>query len=119
MKFYRYEARVYAEIDCDGEFCSPAIRIPKLELHEYDLLKETPKGYWIGYGGFGFSSLCWKKWVSKTAKKRYAYPSKEEAMTNYIKRTERRIKILKSQLEECKHGLRVAKAQNLIEDDTN
>jgi len=110
MKFYRYEAVVYAEHDHDGELVAPAIRIPKIELREYRLIRETPKGYWIGFGGRFGSVFDWKKWVSKTAKKRFAYPTKEEAMQNYIKRTEMRIRILKSQLEESQYGLQNAKS---------
>ena len=53
MKFYRYEIVEYAEHDIDGELVSPLIPNPKLELREYDLFKETPKGYWIGYGSLG------------------------------------------------------------------
>jgi len=113
MKFYRYDARVYAEIDHDGEFCSPSIRIPKIELTTLNLHKETPKGYWIGYGHPDNGYQSHSRWVSKTAKKRYAYPTKEEALTNYIKRTEKRIKILKSQLSECEFGLNRAKSINI------
>jgi len=110
MKFYRYEAVVYADIDHDGEFVSPRIRIPKIELRTYNLHKETPKGYWIGYGYYAPNMLRGNStWVSKTAKKRYAYPTKQEALTNYIKRTEKRIGILKSQLSECEYGLINAK----------
>lgn len=107
MKFYRYEAVQYAVHDHDGEFISPLFPDPKVELREYVLIKETPKGYWIGIGGF--SSFYWKQWVSKTAKKRYAYPTKEEALLNYIKRTERRIKILKNQLLTSELALNIAK----------
>ena len=47
--------------------------------------------------------------MSKTCKKRFAYPSKEEALINFIKRTERRIGILDSQLMACKISLNLAK----------
>jgi hypothetical protein len=120
MEFYRYEAIVYAEIDHDGEFVSPRIRIPKIKLSTYNLHKETPKGYWIGYGHYAPNMLRGNsRWVSKTAKKRYAYPTKKEALQNYIKRTERRIRILKSQLEECEFGLMNAKALQKHEKEFN
>ena len=51
----------------------------------------------------------YSRWVSKTAKKRYAYPTKEEALINYIKRTEKRIRILKANLGDCEYGLKLAK----------
>ena len=109
MKFYRYEVVEYAEHDFDGELVSPSIPNPKLELREYDLFKETPKGYWIGYGSLGEYKYNWKKWVSKTTKKRFAYPTEKEALINYIKRTEKRLEILERQAWTCKISLNLAK----------
>jgi len=103
MKFYRYEGKQYATIDMSGDYVLPSIPNPVLELTEYNLYKETPKGYWIGYG----SQLSGKlrseaRWVSKTARKRFAYPSKQEALESFIKRTKKRIRILKYQLDSCR-----------------
>lgn len=114
MKFYRYEAVEYASTDIDGEYISPTYPNPKLELRDYEVIKETSKGYWISH--FPYKDLSnwkylWKKWVSKTSKKKYAYPTKEEALINYIKRTERRIKILDWQLRACNVGLNKAKVK--------
>jgi hypothetical protein len=112
MKFYRYEAIEYAQMDSDtGEYIDRVFPNPQLHVNEYDLLKETPKGYWIGYGSLGVSMYNWKKWVSKTSRKRFAYPTKEEALENYIKRTEKRLKILEWQVQECEIGLKLAKAK--------
>ena len=100
MKFYRYEAQSYS-----GQFSSSI----KVELREFNLHKETPKGYWIGYGYYASDMLRGhSRWVSKTGLKRYAYPTKEEAMTNYIKRTEKRVKILKRQLFDTEYALKIA-----------
>ena len=113
MQFYRYEAVVYASMSSDdGDYgYSSAFRnSPKLVLHTYNLHKETPKGYWIGSGFYAPDMLRgYSRWVSKTALKRYAYPTKEEALNNYIKRTEKRIKILKTHLWDCEYGLKLAK----------
>jgi hypothetical protein len=108
MKFYRYEIVEYAQMDYDGEYTNPTFPNPCLELREYDLISETPKGYWVGYG-MGHSNYIWKKWTSKTSKKRFAYPTKEEAMTNFILRTEKRLKILDWQLRVCKISINLAK----------
>jgi hypothetical protein len=94
MNFYRYESVEYAVLDYDGDYVSSPIPNPKLELRTYELKKETNKGYWIGFNGFS----SYKKWIPKISKKRYAYPTKEEAIINYIKRTEKRIKILQRQI---------------------
>ena len=69
MKFYRYENNRYS----DGV---------RVHLHEFDLIKETPKGYWI----YAWGS---KKWVSNSARKRFAYPTEQEARVSFIKRKER------------------------------
>jgi len=118
MTFYRYKAERYASMNDDSVMfrLSPTIT---LSLYTYNLHKETPKGYWIGYGhpdnGYNKGDSFW---VSKTAKKRYAYPTKQEALTNYIKRTERRIGILQNQLDYSQDGLRVAiKKQKELENE--
>jgi hypothetical protein len=100
-QFYRYEWQEYAECDHDGDYCAPSFPNPKLELRTYDLIKETEKGYWIGYKNFS----SWKKWIPKTSKRRFAYPTKQEAMKNFITRTKRRIKILKWQIDCCNIAL--------------
>jgi len=110
MKFYRYETVEYAVHDIDGELVSSPFPNPKLELRKYDLIKETPKGYWIGFkNNYGIKIGTWQKWISKTSRKRFAYPTEKEALNNFILRTERRIKILDRQLISCKIGLEIAK----------
>ena len=74
-------------------------------LKTYNLQRETPKGYWIAYGGSPGCFIGDERWVSKTSRKRFAYPTKEEAMVNLIARTKSRIKILKSQLSTCEIAL--------------
>jgi hypothetical protein len=100
-------------MDSEGEYVDSHFPNPKLEVREYNLLRETPKGYWIGYGNFGYNKYEWKKWVSKTSKKRFAYPTKEEALVNFIKRTEKRLKILDWQLQVCKISLNLAQNLNI------
>jgi hypothetical protein len=114
IKFYRYEAVQYAVLGFDGDFEPPKFIDPKIELRTYSLLKETPKGYWVSYGSFGSSYLRGKgKWISKTAKKRFAYTNKEEALNNFIKRTEKRLKILQDDVLHCKIAIEKAKKINL------
>jgi hypothetical protein len=90
MEFYRYET-----IRCEGSL----LQFADVELKTIPLIKETEKGYWIG-------KYEWqKKWIPKESRKRYAYPTKEEALKNYILRTEKRIKILKSGLSTSEQAL--------------
>jgi len=66
----------------------------ELKLLQYNLISETPKGYWIENG-------YKKRWVSKTATKRFAYPTKEEAMQSFIARKKSQINILRAQMNEA------------------
>jgi hypothetical protein len=97
MKFYRYETYQY-EYD------------PELFLKEFDQIKETPCGWWIGTNS---SFLCLhgdrRKWASKTARKRYAYPTKKEALVNFKARKHRQIQILKAQLLSAETELNLIK----------
>ena len=92
----------------DGEYERSRFPSPTLICDEYDLFKETPKGYWIGYGHFGKLHSSWTKWVSKTARKRYAYPTKEEALVNFKARTKKRMEILHYQALSCSLALGLA-----------
>jgi len=113
MEFYRYEKVQYASLGIDGDFENSKIPNPKIELRIFNLFKETPKGYWVGYGSFEKGSLRSQgHWVSKSSIKRFAYPSKKEALENFIKRNEKRIRILEYNLWSCKIAINLAKNIN-------
>lgn len=102
MRFYRYRTSITSHYDSGFDkytLCSPTV-----ELSEFKLMKETPKGYWIGYS--------WDtepyKWVSKTSRKRFAYPTKEEALKSFIIRTQRSIQIMKERQYTAELALSVA-----------
>jgi hypothetical protein len=98
VKFYRYETYVQASTDHNGEYVNSTVPFPVLVVREMNLYKETPKGYWIGFGT-PETLHGGKRWVSKTGKKRYAYPTKEEALHNFIRRKKKQIQITKYILE--------------------
>lgn len=93
--FYRYEYSAYPDITNLSYDTS-------IYLTTYKLVKETPAGYWIGFE----HSKNKHKWVAKVGKKKYAYPTKEEAFINLKLRTKRRLSILKSQLKQCESAIR-------------
>lgn len=106
MKFYRYEERKWADINDFGELGSSShdsVRLITLNLH-----RETPQGYWIGYGkpDDGFHSHS--RWVAKHGKKRYAYPTKKEALWSFFARKKQQVRILKNQLRTAEIALRNA-----------
>jgi hypothetical protein len=106
MEFYRARLSITVPMAYE-EDCPSTVsffRKQNVRFSTYCLIKETPKGHWIQYGTRN-NLKGPKKWVSKTSKKRFAYPTKEEALFGLQKRTERRMNILSSQLSDCKDGL--------------
>lgn len=85
MKLYRYE-------DC---------KYSGIRVLEFDVLKETPQGYWIA-AGFD------KKWVSNNGRKRYAYPTPHDALSSYVARKRRQTELLDAQLRTAKLRLQAA-----------
>lgn len=81
-----------------------------LVLNTFDFIRETPQGYWIK------SSETWKsppeRWIPKVSRKRYAYPTKKEALNSYIIRSRRRVSILIDQTDYTSEGIK--KAEKLI-----
>lgn len=114
MEFYRYEMHeTSAGIDQFGDPLPKLVPNPRVMLNTYNLHKETPKGYWIGHGLHCPDNLRGNsRWVSKTGKKRFAYPTKEEALHNFILRKERQLKILKFQTWGIEIALKNAKLMN-------
>jgi hypothetical protein len=95
MNFYRAEY-VFTGYYCDltDTVGRHNCRICHILYAEFILDKETPKGYWIvpfPYGGK-------RKWISKTAKKRYAYPTKSEALGSLLRRKLREISLCKQKI---------------------
>jgi hypothetical protein len=68
-----------------------------VSIHSFEIEKETPCGYWIG-----------SRWVSKTSKKRFAHPTKAEAIISFRKRKERQISILTAQLRQAHEALEIS-----------
>lgn len=102
MKFYRYiKFTTVSANDDDYKLCIPSYN---LKLEEFESTKETNKGYWIKLYSWSLD----EKWISKSSKKRFAYPTKEEALLNFKKRTEKYIEILENKLQDSKIYLNIA-----------
>lgn len=87
MKFYRYILE-----DISSEHIVDA----NMKLLEFDLVRETNKGYWINNEVF-----LHLKWISKTSRKRFAYPTKEEALVSFKARCRKRLRIAEHQVKLC------------------
>ena len=77
-----------------------------VEVVRYTVARETPKGVWLDYSSGGSAG-----WVSKTAKKRRAYPTQEEAVASFIARKLAQRRILCSRLDDVDGWLRLAAQQ--------
>ncbi len=61
----------------------------KVALSTFKVEGYTDKGFWI-------TNHLGKRWVSATGKKRFAYPTAEEALVNFVARKKSQIKIMNS-----------------------
>lgn len=83
-------------------------------LHEFNIIKHTPKGYWIGNATIKYSNgmlgshLYCNRWVSKHGRKRFAYPLKEEALRNFIARKKKEIEFTEYKLTRARKALELA-----------
>jgi len=73
---------------------------------DYRVLRETRSGKWVIDPFKGTEHF-----VLNNAKKRLAYPTKEEALTNFIKRTERHIMFAEGNLKRANEALGRARAK--------
>ena len=69
----------------------------RLQMMDYAVTKETPKGFWI--------ALWPKRWVSKTSRKRFAHPTRDEAIVAFRFRKKRQLEILTERLNSAKRAL--------------
>lgn len=89
VQFFGYTDSLWTDGDC------------KPYLSTYLLVRETPKGYWLRNEHFYGDEF----WVSKTSRKRRAYPTKEEALNGYLHRKRRQVLILNGRLSAAKKRL--------------
>lgn len=109
---YRYEETWYAPgVDEDGSIIRGSSSVT-IHLYRYRVIKHTRCGVWIDRYPV-FSSLPVPpglkpnrkdhRFINERARKRYAWPSKELAMSSYLARKARHLKILKAQARRVSH----------------
>lgn len=103
-KMYRYEETVYSRgVD---QFDDP---LPGYSLgvscREFEIVRRTPKGVWVKewYGIPGE-----ERFVLLTARKRYACPTRAEALESFRARKKRQLGILEAQAKKVKLALEMA-----------
>ena len=104
--WYRFEDQRYAP--SLNEFDEAVGRGSlKIHLYTYLVLKHTPKGVWINASPrFSFGH---KKFVLKDARRRFACPTKEEALESFFARKKRQIGILRTRADDAEEALLKAK----------
>lgn len=103
MNYYRYTNIRYASpLD---EFDNP-IGTGRLDVlcQEYQVTKTTKCGVWLT----DTYNIIKPFFVLNTAKKRYALPSKKEALESFMARKKRQISILSRQMKDAEEALRIA-----------
>jgi len=94
-KLFRYVDNLCYEVFVSGT---------ELELKEFLIIKETPKGNWIReHGMYGKP-----KFVLKGEGKRFAHETKELALKSFIFRKKSQIRINKEMMKRAKHSLSIA-----------
>ena len=77
----------------------------RIRCDSYNVIKRTPRGYWIGNRIGSIFRDDKKRWVSSSSRKRFAYPTKKEALVSLIARKRLQIRILKYQLNGAEDAL--------------
>lgn len=104
---YRYEDVQYAALaDEFGE--SRGVGYLDIQLHEFRVVKRTPKGVWVQYSYGG----SYKRFVLMSGRKRFAWPSIEEAAASFRARKRRQVSILRAQLGRAERALEIFNREN-------
>jgi hypothetical protein len=102
--FHRYDDQHYAPML--DEFDDPiGVGTHKLVHRTYPVIKRTPKGVWLSMG-FGE-----KRFVLLTARKRYALPTKAEALESFLLRKSRQEDIYNHRAASARNAQRLAFAE--------
>jgi len=98
MKLYRYE-RDHSEEE----------NTYQVNCIEFEIIRETEKGYWVDLKIMDRPKFVLKGDVGK----RFAYSTKRAALNNFIARTNRSILISKAMITESRKYLETAESLNL------
>jgi hypothetical protein len=100
-RWYRYEIVRYSNGVDEFDDPLPGHSVT-VELRGFMVLRHTTKGVWIKTGAGD------ERFVLKNARKRFACPTKQEALDSFIARQRRMISILEAQVKDSRIGIRIA-----------
>jgi len=75
----------------------------RIRVNRYRVAKETPKGVWIHRCQFS-SYPEDRKFVLRSGRRRFAYPTIDEAKVSFLARKDRQIRILNAQMDKAKEA---------------
>lgn len=105
--YFRFEEVRYGTGYTDqwGEYVSTGSYV-KLQLQEYRVIKQTPKG--VRIDDYRRSLCPHGRFISREWHKQWACPTVEEARLSFIARKKRQISIYQSRLRQAKKALELA-----------
>lgn len=109
--WYRYDNWIEAQggIDAIGEWVRTGPGHVRLKLSEFPVVSHTPKGVWLSWGFIDENGQYTKdRWVSNTSRKKFAYPTKEQALESFIARKRRQVLISKVRMIAAQDALYLA-----------
>lgn len=95
--WYRYQDEPIATgyFDEYGDYHSSGYGGVAIYLRVFTVKRETPCGVWLA----DECGVSLNRWVSKTSRKKYAFPTKEEAWESFIARKTKQRRLLFAQLQ--------------------
>ena len=97
--WYRYEDRRYSDPNFDDYEPSSYSSHVRVVLRKYPILRHTPKGVWLGWSEYD------RRFVLKSARKRFACPTIEEAKESFLARKRRQISIYEARLRDAREAV--------------
>lgn len=95
--WYRYVDVCYAApVNEDGDVYPGVKGDRKVQLRELQVIRATPKGVWL-YDRYGH-----ERFVLRDATKRYACPTKEEAIVSFVARKKRQLGIYEARASDAR-----------------
>ena len=118
VNFFRIRAEIDSPFGLDAfDNFLHGTEIARAVVERFSVLRETRHGFWIypsWAGQYGLNPEKHKRWVSKTSRKRYAYPTIEEAVESFRHRCACRIAHAERNIQDAKAVYELSKEQDPI-----
>lgn len=101
--WYRYEDRL------SGDDWGTYVNV---NLRQFEVVRETPKGVWLRL--YEYSDMSPLRFVLRESRKRYACPTKEQAMESFLARKRKQMRILKQKLQHVEEAIQIAEGKALL-----